>query len=53
MTQTYDCPCNTCAWAEWDYDEYYGGDRRWFMVECGKGYDLPMPGDDCEGYLEE
>lgn len=52
MAQTYDCPCNTCAWALWDYEEFYGGGKQWFFVDCEKGCDVPMPGEDCEGYLE-
>jgi hypothetical protein len=50
MAQTYDCPCNTCGYALWDYEEYYGGAKRWFYDGCGK--DLEPEEGECEGYEE-
>ena len=40
-------PCNDCIYARWDYEEYYGGARRWYMEECMMGRD---PEEECESY---
>lgn len=41
--------CDTCKYALWDYEEYYGTNRReYFIAGCKKG----MDGTDCEEYEE-
>ncbi len=39
--------CDDCKYAVWDYEEYYGGVKRWFFDHCFKDLD---PDDNCEGY---
>lgn len=46
----FDRVCNTCVFAQWDYEEYYGGAKRWYFDECSIGLD--GNGEDCEGYKE-
>lgn len=42
--------CNTCAYAEWDYERYYGSTAKdWFLVGCKKGLEEQ---DECEEYEE-
>ena len=28
--------CEDCKYAVWDYEEYYGGAKRWFVDDCKK-----------------
>lgn len=46
----YSCICSTCVFAQWDYEEYYGGAKRWYFDGCSIG--LEKNGEDCEGYKE-
>lgn len=42
--------CDTCKYALWDYEEYYGTTRReYFIAGCKKD----MDGTDCEEYKAE
>ena len=43
-----DSKCNTCAYARWDYEEYYGGFKRWFFDRCE--YDLEEGREACKKY---
>ena len=43
--------CGDCLYAVWDYEEYYGGSRRWFVVGCRKGLDEPDR-NGCEDWEE-
>lgn len=29
--------CKNCKYAIWDYEEYYGGGKEWFVTDCRKG----------------
>ena len=40
--------CNNCKYARFDYEEYYGGYKRWFFDGCVK--DLEDDDGECEGY---
>ena len=31
-----DSLCETCKYAEWDYEEYFGGGRQYFVCGCKK-----------------
>lgn len=42
--------CEGCRNALIDYEEYYGGARRYFICGCDK--DVEPDGDDCEEYSE-
>lgn len=44
--------CTKCKYAIWDYEEYYGTNKReYFVSDCARGYD---PGvDDCGDEYEE
>jgi hypothetical protein len=44
--------CQTCKYAVWDYETYYGGDRQYFIEGCKKALDEPE-GDECEEYEED
>ena len=41
--------CRTCVHATWDFEEYYGGYRRYFVDGCLKDR---YP-DECNDYEEE
>ena len=46
--------CRGCKHAIWDYEEYFGGMKRWFVESCKKDLD-EFYGDednDCEEYAE-
>lgn len=38
--------CTSCRHAEWDFEEYYGGGRQWFVCGCKKD-EAP---EECEAY---
>ena len=43
--------CQTCKYAVWDYETYYGTTaKQWFITDCKKTME---PVDDCEEYEEE
>lgn len=43
--------CRICEFSQWDYEEYYGTDRKeWFMCGCIKNMDYEEDTEDCEGY---
>lgn len=42
-------PCNTCGYAKWDYEEYYGGAKRWFFDGCMRDLE---PDTECDEYKE-
>lgn len=48
--------CRQCKYALWDYVEYYGGARQWFLTDCGKGtephYDEDEEAWECEGGMD-
>lgn len=46
--------CNTCKYAECDYETYYGtSQKEWFVCGCKKDNDFPIDDDDeCEDYEE-
>ena len=41
--------CASCKYALWDYEEYYGGKRRYFVDDCKWG-ETP---ETCEQYEED
>lgn len=44
--------CQVCKWAVWDYEEYYGGARQWFLERCARDHDIDPVVSDCEDYEE-
>lgn len=48
--------CQTCKYAVWDYETYYGENqkyfRQYFIEGCKKALDEPE-GDECEEYEED
>lgn len=44
--------CRNCKFADWDYEEYYGGTKQWFVCGCQKDLDIE-DGDTCDGFEEE
>ena len=42
--------CKSCQYAEWDYEEYYGDFRQYFVCGCKK--DLTVENGECEEYKE-
>ena len=38
--------CKECKYAVWDYEDYYGDGRQYFVTDCRK--DLPEPEGECE-----
>jgi len=45
--------CQDCKWAVWDYEEYYGGARQWFLERCAHDHDIDPVVTDCEDYAED
>ena len=49
--------CRECRYAAWDYIEYYGGAKQWFLVGCQKDmapiYDEEEEAWECEEYKED
>ncbi len=44
--------CNTCIYAEMDYEEYYGTTKKqWFVCGCKKDI-VPEECEDCDEYEE-
>lgn len=43
--------CEKCKHAVWDYEEYYGGQQRWFVSDCKKDWPFWLK-EDCEDYEE-
>ena len=43
--------CEDCEYAEWDYCEYYGGHRQYFVSGCKKS--LSPEDDECEEHIAE
>ena len=43
--------CFSCIYAEWDYFEAYGGQRRYFVDGCKKDCDIENS-EDCKEYEE-
>ena len=40
--------CQTCKYAVWDYETYYGTTaKQWFITDCKKNM---KPVDTCNGY---
>ena len=45
--------CEDCRFADWDYELYYGSNRKaWFVCGCIKDLDCEEDGASCEGYEE-
>ena len=44
--------CNRCKYAEFDYEEYYGGYRKYFVCGCLKDLDY-FEDNECEEYAED
>ena len=42
--------CRRCMFAKWDYEEYYGGSKEWFVEGCIK--DADNENFDCEEFEE-
>ena len=44
--------CENCKYALYDFEDYYGGGKQYFVCGCKK--DLPEPDEDgeCESYKE-
>ena len=42
--------CTNCKYATWDYEEYYGGGKQYFVCGCNRDADLEA--DECEEYEE-
>ena len=42
--------CRTCKHAEWDYEEYYGTNRRQHFIS---GCRLDLEPEECDEYEEE
>lgn len=40
--------CRRCRFAEWDYEEYYGGSKEWFVCGCIKDAES----EECEEFEE-
>ena len=46
--------CEDCRYADWDYELYYGSNRKaWFVCGCLKAKDLDADGAGCEEYEEK
>jgi hypothetical protein len=41
--------CSDCAYAIWDYEEYYGGAKDYYFVACARDRE---PEDDCPEYRQ-
>ena len=44
--------CERCKYAEFDYEEYYGGYRKYFVCGCRKDLDY-FEDNECEEYSED
>lgn len=44
--------CTDCRYAETDYEEYYGGYKRYFICGCMKDWEPDKDGE-CEKYRED
>ena len=44
--------CNRCKYAETDYEEYYGGYRKYFVCGCLKNLNY-FEDNECEEYSED
>ena len=41
--------CNSCQYADRDYEDFYGTTQRQYFV-CGCKKELDLDAEDCEGY---
>lgn len=49
--------CRQCRHAAWDYEEYYGGAKQWFLTGCRKDaephYNEDEEAWECDEYRED
>ena len=53
-TKTAMVDCSHCIHSEMDYEDFYGGGRQWFPVDCKKdgNFDGSVDGSECKYYEE-
>ena len=45
-----ECRCDDCKYAKYDYEEYYGGGKQYFICGCKKDGDVENS-DECPEYV--